>query len=319
MTLISKDINKAAELLIQEELVAIPTETVYGMAGNIFSEKAIHRIFEMKKRPLYNPLIVHIHAMEQLKELSSHIPEKAKLLADAFWPGELTLVLPKDDKIPDLITANKPTVALRMPCHPLVQDLLKQIDFPIAAPSANPFGYISPTNAKRVKDYFDGDLKMVLDGGDCTSGIESTIVGFKGEEAILYRLGSISKKQIEAVIGPIEELTKSEKTPDAPGMLLKHYSPRTKTILTEDVSSILDKNTNKRIGVFCLTNDLDSSNIIEIEELSKSSDLNEAAKNLYEAMHRLDHLNLDLIIAKKLPNEGIGKAINDRLERAAAD
>ncbi|MEO9890018.1 L-threonylcarbamoyladenylate synthase, partial [Nonlabens ulvanivorans] len=178
MTLVSKDILKAAEILKREELVAIPTETVYGLAGNIYSETAIKKIFEMKKRPFFNPLIVHIHSMEQVMELAVNFPDKAKELAQAFWPGSLTLILPKKNEVPDLITARKDTVGIRMPQHELTLELLRNLDFPVAAPSANPFTHISPTTAQHVKNYFDGSLEMVLDGGNCENGIESTIIGF---------------------------------------------------------------------------------------------------------------------------------------------
>lgn len=177
MSIISKDIAKAVELLFNEELVAIPTETVYGLAGNIYSEKAITAIFETKQRPKFNPLIVHIPSVDYLEKIVTDIPEKAKLLADAFWPGPITLVLNKKDTIPDLITAGKTTVAVRVPNHPTTLELLERLEFPLAAPSANPFNRISPTKPEHVEDYFKNEIKMVLDGGACTKGIESTIIG----------------------------------------------------------------------------------------------------------------------------------------------
>ncbi|MFQ3182125.1 MAG: L-threonylcarbamoyladenylate synthase, partial [Polaribacter sp.] len=175
MSIISKDIQKAVQLLIDDQLVAIPTETVYGLAGNIFSEKAIKSIFSTKKRPFFNPLIVHIPSIDSLENIVTHIPEKAKLLAAAFWPGSLTLVLKKSDKIPAIITAGKDTVAVRIPNHPVTLALLKQLPFPLAAPSANPFGSISPTKPAHVEGYFKNKIQMVLDGGSCANGIESTI------------------------------------------------------------------------------------------------------------------------------------------------
>ena len=186
MCIISKDIQKAIKLLNNEELVAIPTETVYGLAGNIYSEKAIKAIFETKKRPFFNPLIVHISNIEYLETVVEEIPKKAKLLAEAFWPGPITLVLKKKSIIPDLITGGKDTVAVRIPNHPLTLQLLNQLNFPLAAPSANPFNRISPTKAEHVENYFKDDIKMVLDGGVCKSGIESTIIGFEDDEPIVY-------------------------------------------------------------------------------------------------------------------------------------
>ena len=239
MTIVSSDISKAVDILNNEDLVAIPTETVYGLAGNIFSEKAIRKIFAMKKRPLFNPLIVHTYDKSQLLKFVRHVPEKAKLLASHFWPGSLTLVLPKQKSVPDLITAGKDTVAVRIPNHPLILELLSRLDFPLAAPSANPFGNISPTKPEHVKSYFDGTLSMVLDGGNCDNGIESTIIGFEEEEAVLYRLGSIAIEEIESVIGPVAVKNKKEVAPNAPGMLERHYAPETHTYLSEDIYSFI--------------------------------------------------------------------------------
>ena len=220
MTLISKDISKAVDILNQEELVAIPTETVYGLAGNIYSEKAIKAIFEMKKRPFFNPLIVHIHSLDQLEDLVLEIPEKARTLANKFWPGSLTMVMKKKAIVPDLITAGKDSVAVRIPDHPVALELLKLLNFPLAAPSANPFGSISPTNAFHVADYFQNVLPMVLEGGDCRNGIESTIIGFENDEPVLYRLGSISLESIENVVGKIKVKNKKRNFCTCPFPLL---------------------------------------------------------------------------------------------------
>ena len=188
MSIISKDIQKAIALLENEELVAIPTETVYGLAGNIFSEKAIKSIFDTKKRPFFNPLIVHISSVDELETIVSEVPEKARILANTFWPGSLTLVLKKQKYIPDLITGGKDTVAVRVPNHPVTLELLELLSFPLAAPSANPFNQISPTKPAHVERYFKNELKMVLDGGACTNGIESTIIGFENGEPIIYSI-----------------------------------------------------------------------------------------------------------------------------------
>lgn len=316
MTFVSKDILKAAEILNREELVAIPTETVYGLAGNIYNDTAIKKIFELKKRPFFNPLIVHIHSMEQVSELTTEFPEKAQQLAAAFWPGSLTLILPKDNSIPDLITAGKDTVGIRMPNHPLTLELLKNLDFPVAAPSANPFTHISPTKAEHVKNYFDGNLEMVLDGGDCKNGIESTIVGFENGEPVVYRLGSISLEDITGVIGPVAVKNNKEQAPNAPGMLEKHYAPRTKTFLTRDISDFIAQHPNKKIGLLLHSEDHEPYAVATIQYLSKTGDLKEAASQLYNAMHKLDQLELDVIVAQRLPDHDLGISINDRLERA---
>ena len=313
---ISTDLIRAKKILESNELVAIPTETVYGLAGNIYNEQSIKKIFETKKRPFFNPLIVHIHDKSVLEEIVSEIPEKAEILASTFWPGSLTLVLKKNSKISDLITAGKDTVAVRVPNHPMTLALLKSLNFPLAAPSANPFGSISPTTALHVADYFPGTLSMVLDGGNCENGIESTIIGFENNDPVLYRLGSISIEEIENVVGKIRVKTTTEKTPQAPGMLSRHYAPATRTILVDKVSSALDLHINKKIGVLLFQNPVLHPYILSTEILSNTGDLKEAMSNLYAAMHRLDKQNLDLIIAEKLPANHLGNSINDRLQRA---
>lgn len=316
MSIISKDISQAVALLNAEEIVAIPTETVYGLAGNIYSEKAIKSIFETKQRPFFNPLIVHIPSVDYLSQVVEHIPEKAKLLAEAFWPGPITLVLKKKNTIPDVITAGKDTVAVRVPNHPTTLELLRQLDFPLAAPSANPFSSISPTTAAHVETYFKDNIKMVLDGGACKSGIESTIIGFENDQPIIYRLGSTAIEDIEAVVGEIQIKNKKEIAPDAPGMLERHYAPKTKTILTDNILGMVDQYKGKRIGIITFQSEIANSNIEVQIALSKTGDLAESASKLYDVLHQLDKMHLDVIIAEKFPEYGLGKSINDRLSRA---
>ena len=317
MSIISKDIQKAVALLTNEELVAIPTETVYGLAGNIFSEKAIKSIFSTKKRPFFNPLIVHIPSVDSLENIVSYVPEKAKLLATAFWPGSMTLVLKKKAAIPDLITAGKDTVAVRVPNHPVTLELLKQLPFPLAAPSANPFGSISPTKPTHVEQYFkeEVNVKMVLNGGSCSNGIESTIIGFENEEPVIYRLGALALEEIEAVVGEIPVKNKKEKNPDAPGMLARHYAPSTRTFLVDDIDNMVKSHIGKKMGVLVFKNSLNNRSLNEIV-LSKKGSMQEAASKLYDSLHELDSKNLDLIIAERFPDKGLGKSINDRLQRA---
>lgn len=229
--MITKNIQLAADKLKDGEILAIPTETVYGLAANAYSEDAVKKIFDLKNRPNNNPLIVHIKSYDFLQNVALDIPDAAIKLAREFWPGPLTLVLKKQAHIPDLVTAAKETVAVRMPNHPMSIALLEKLDFPIAAPSANPFGSISPTSAEHVYHYFKDNLDLILDGGHCEKGIESTIIGFQNNEAILYRHGSISVEEIERVIGKIKIMTKNETAPEAPGMLSKHYAPSTKIFL----------------------------------------------------------------------------------------
>ncbi len=318
MSIISKDISQAVAILNNEELVAIPTETVYGLAGNIYSEKAITSIFETKRRPLFNPLIVHIPNLEYMESVVRYIPQKARLLAETFWPGSLTLVLPKKNNIPDVITAGKDTVAVRVPNHPVTLALLKQLNFPLAAPSANPFNRISPTKAEHVASYFEGEIQMVLDGGSCKNGIESTIVGFEGDEPVIYRLGSIALETIEEVVGKVKVKNKKEASPNAPGMLNKHYAPRTLTVLSNDIYSDIERYLNKKIGVLSFSTSYKNDFIKSQITLSENGNLAEATSNLYNALHKLDTQNLDVIIAEIFPNIGLGKSINDRLLRAAS-
>ncbi|MGK0411849.1 MAG: L-threonylcarbamoyladenylate synthase [Polaribacter sp.] len=317
MSIISKDIKKAIALLSNDQLVAIPTETVYGLAGNIFSEKAIQRIFETKKRPFFNPLIVHISSVDVLDTIVSHVPEKAKILADTFWPGSMTLVLKKTKNIPDIITAGKDTVAVRVPNHPVTLELLKKLPFPLAAPSANPFNQISPTKPEHVERYFKNDIQLVLDGGACKNGIESTIIGFENDEPVIYRLGALAIEDIETVVGKITIKNKKEENPDAPGMLDKHYSPKTKTILTSSILDEIENHKNKKIGVLAFNTSFKSDKIATEIILSITSNLQEAASKLYDSLHQLDHLDLDVIITERLPEIGLGKSMNDRLQRAS--
>jgi L-threonylcarbamoyladenylate synthase len=314
--MITTDINKAKKILCNNELIAIPTETVYGLAGNAYNENALKEIFKLKNRPFYNPLIVHIKSASSITDVAIDIPESAMILAEKFWPGPLTLVLKKKSHISDLVTAGKDTVAVRVPNHPVALALLDKLDFPLAAPSANPFGSISPTNADHVFNYFGGKLEVILDGGECEKGLESTIIGFENNQPVLYRHGSISSEEIEKITGKLSTITNSEKTPNAPGMLSRHYAPNTATYLTNNVVELIKCFKGKRIGILVFKNQINGKGIIHKEILSKSGDLNEAAKNLYAAMHRLDENNLDVIIAERLPDIGLGKTMNDKLERA---
>ncbi|MGB5170213.1 MAG: L-threonylcarbamoyladenylate synthase [Eudoraea sp.] len=315
--MITTDLSLAKNALNNDKIIAIPTETVYGLAGNAYSEKAVEKIFSLKKRPFYNPLIVHIKSADYLNNVAREVPELAKKLANEFWPGPLTLVLKKRAIIPDLVTSGKDTVAIRIPNHPLILQLLAQLEFPLAAPSANPFGSISPTSAEHVDDYFKDSLDVILDGGKCEKGIESTIIGFEKNQPIIYRLGSLSIEQIENKIGNVLTKTHNDSSPSAPGMLSRHYAPSTDTYLTNDVQRLMQSYRGKKIGFLLFQNQIENAPIEYQEILSKSGDLKEAAKNLYAAMHRLDKLKLDLIIAERLPNIGLGKTLNDKLQRAA--
>lgn len=317
--MITKDIHQALTALNNNQVIGMPTETVYGLAANAFNEKAVERVFSLKQRPLYNPLIVHIHSSGYLKKIARDIPKAAEKLAERFWPGALTLILKKQNTIPDIVTSGKDTLAVRVPNHPLCLKLLKELDFPLAAPSANPFGSISPTSAEHVEEYFGDSIPLVLDGGPCIKGIESTIVGFDGEQAVIYRLGSISKEAIEKVLGPVKlsnQLSENQ-SPNAPGMLAKHYAPRTPTLLCSSILEAKAKYKDRKLGFLLFQQNIEGEDESRQEILSKSGNLEEAARNLYAAMHRLDKLGLSLILAEQLPSEGLGEAINDKLRRAS--
>jgi L-threonylcarbamoyladenylate synthase len=314
--MLTTDINKAKEVLLKNELVAIPTETVYGLAGNALDETAIEKIFKLKNRPFFNPLIVHLKSASCIGDVAIEIPESALILANKFWPGPLTLVLKKQAYIPDLVTAGKDTVAVRVPNHPLTLALLDALDFPLAAPSANPFGSISPTNAAHVFNYFGEELGVILDGGECEKGVESTIIGFENNQPVLYRHGSTSIEEIEKIVGKLSITAHNDQSPNAPGMLSRHYAPITHTYLTDNISELLKDFEGKKIGLLLFKKEIQNKDIVHQEILSKSGDFTEAAKHLYAAMHRLDQRKLEVILAERLPDEGLGKTINDKLERA---
>jgi L-threonylcarbamoyladenylate synthase len=314
--MITKDLDLAIESLNRDDVIAIPTETVYGLAGNIYSERAIKKIFALKKRPYNNPLIVHIHSISQIEKVAKDIPEIAFKLTEKFWPGPLTLILNKQECVPDLLTGGNKTVAVRVPNHPIALSLLKKICFPLAAPSANPFGSISPTTSNHVFNYFNESLDVILEGGECERGVESTIIGFDGNDPILYRHGSISIEEIEALVGKLKTRIHSDKNPESPGMHSRHYAPRTVTYMTTDIKNTIKEYATCKIGVLLFDNKLKIEGVARKEILSEKGDFIEAAKNFYAALHRLDNAALDIIILEKLPDFGLGKTLNDRLYRA---
>ena len=314
--MITNDLNQVKAALVNDDIIALPTETVYGLAANIYSRSAIEKVYKLKMRPVNNPLIVHISKPSILNEVAKNIPSKALELANVFWPGPLTLILEKNDQIPDRITAGKKTVAVRIPNHPIALKLLNSLNFPLAAPSANPSGSISPTSAEHVSLYFKKELNFILDGGSCLHGLESTIIGFENNNPILYRLGAITIEKIEEIIGPIKVKNQNDNDPSSPGMLSKHYSPKTQIQIIENICDAVKQNKTKKIGVLSLEKKSRLDSQIYQEVLSPSGNIEEAAKNFYAALHRLDHMNLDLIVTSFFPDKGIGKTINDRIKRA---
>ena len=318
MAEIGTDIQKAASLLRRGKLVAIPTETVYGLAGNAFNEEAVLSIFETKNRPQFDPLIVHSSSIQWVKEHVAEIPQIARILMDEFWPGPMTLVLPKKENIPDLVTSGLDSVAVRVPSHPMTQELLQMLDFPLAAPSANPFGYVSPTTAQHVNDQLGDKIDYILDGGSTTVGLESTIIGFEDGKPIIYRLGGLSIDVIEECIGPVEITLNQSSDPKAPGMLKSHYAPG-KPLYFGNPGELISDFEGKRIGFLGFMTRLEFLPNNRQLILSPHGDLHEAAVNLFAFMREFEKFPVDIILAEQLPEIGLGRAINDRLRRAAVN
>lgn len=317
MTITGTDITLAADLLRQGKLVAIPTETVYGLAANALDAGAVTKIFIAKNRPQFNPLIVHCATAEQALSYAQNIPEEARELAEKYWPGPLTLILRKKDIIPDIVTAGHEWVGLRVPQHPITLKLLSTINFPLAAPSANPSGYVSPTTAEHVAEGLDGKIDYILNGGPCNVGVESTIVSFSTNPPTLLRHGGIPLEKIKTVIPQLQiSQQKQEDAPISPGQLASHYAPSKKVYLG-NVHELARKFSGRKIGSISLNTLL--PDIPEEQQilLSESGSLEEAAQHIFAALRKLDTLSVDLIIAELMPDKGLGRAINDRLRRAA--
>ncbi|HZH67639.1 MAG TPA: L-threonylcarbamoyladenylate synthase [Chitinophagales bacterium] len=312
MSKITVDIQKAAQALSENGLVGIPTETVYGLAANGLVQSAVQKIFKAKERPSFDPLILH-STKSKIFQWAKEVPAKAKLLADEFWPGPLTLVLPKSDVVPFETTSGLDTVGLRVPNHPLTLELLDLLEFPLAAPSANPFGYISPTSAQHVVQQLGDRVDYVLDGGLCKVGIESTIVGFENGRAVIYRLGGLTQEMIEDVIGTVMVQTNLSSNPKASGMLSVHYAPKKPLFLVTDYSDVQD---DSATAYMLFGERLNVSRERQFF-LSEEGNFYEAASKLYALMRKLDDSKYNRIVVKKLPEESLGSAINDRLVRAS--
>jgi L-threonylcarbamoyladenylate synthase len=309
-------IRQAAEIIARGGIVAFPTETVYGLGANAFNPLAVARIFDVKKRPYFDPLIVHIAHPADLDKIVLDIPPEAGKLMGRFWPGPLTLVLPKRQEVPDLVTAGLPTVAVRMPSHAVALELIELAGCPVAAPSANPFGYLSPTTAQHVREQLGNEVDLILDGGPCAVGVESTILSFSGKRPRLLRPGGVSLEEIESIIGKVETAPVKTQRPSAPGMLARHYAPRTPIVL-DWRDKDLHSHEGKKIGLLAFQEPVNCLAFDHVEVLSKKGDFREAAANLFAAIRRLDAANLDMILAEAVPEVGLGRAIMDRLRRAS--
>lgn len=312
---IGTNIEIAFEFLINNKLVAIPTETVYGLAGNALNEEVISNIFAAKNRPKFNPLILHLKSFDEINKYCVDVSEIAYKVAHFFMPGPITLLLKKSNLVPDLLTAGSNKVAVRIPNHPLTLKLLQKLPFPLAAPSANPFGYISPTSAQHVAEHLGNKVSYILDGGECTIGIESTIIEFENNEIFLHRNGGISKEDIENFTGLKCIHFENKNTIQTPGQLKSHYAPHTPLYrgCSEDFRFDFK---NKKVAVISFKKKEIVQENIDYYFLSEKGLLEEAAINLFKILRLIDKKNYHLIIAEILPNTGLGIAINDRLDRA---
>jgi|694.fasta_scaffold09298_6 L-threonylcarbamoyladenylate synthase len=315
MAIIGNQITKAKVLLDEGELVAIPTETVYGLAANAFDVNAVLKIYEVKNRPKFNPLILHSNSLSRFEEWGIVITPQLQKLADHFSPGPLTYVVQKSSQIPDIISAGQDSVALRIPNHKRALELLAALDYPLAAPSANPSEYVSPTTAFHVQEQLGDKIPYILDGGSCEIGVESTIVDLRFPKVRLLRLGGISKEEIEEVLGEeIEDLLVSDNI-IAPGMMKRHYATAHPIIFEENREEIAITENTFALRFKSYADYLPKENQFL---LSPEGNINEAAANLFSTMRKMDAMEMDLIIVEHFPTIGIGRAINDRLERAAS-
>lgn len=305
----------AASILQGGGLVAFPTETVYGLGADALNPAAVARIFEAKQRPFFDPLIVHVADRFQAAKIAD-IPEKASVLMEAFWPGPLTLVMKKKEGVPDLVTSGLATVAVRVPAHPVALALIRAAGCPVAAPSANPFGFLSPTTAAHVEASLGEKADMILDGGPCSTGVESTIIDVSGDSPVLLRPGGIPAEDIEKITGPLGSSLQGHGKPSAPGQLEQHYAPRTSLEILPLEKIFTDARLEKA-GVLLWKSPSEKFRSRALEILSPCGSLNEAAQNLFAALHRLDQSGSEIILAEPVPENGLGRAIMDRLRKAA--
>ncbi len=320
-------IEEAAALLQQNEIVAFPTETVYGLGGNACSDEAVSKIFNAKGRPADNPLIVHIYSFAQLDDVAASVPSAAQQLMKAFWPGPLTIILPAGNKISKKATAGLDTVGVRMPNHPVALALIEKANLPIAAPSANRSGKPSPTAASHVIADLEHHIAGVIDGGKTGLGVESTVVQAIEDDVVILRPGGITREQLESAVG--KERVKTSRSdgeaPRSPGMKYAHYAPRAPLYLVYgDVKRVRnellsEQAKGRRVGILTTSEHINAYADAEcVIACGKRSDLPSVAKQLYAVLRQFDAQGVDVIISESFPKEGIGEAIMNRLEKAAA-
>ena len=314
-TVISTDCAAAVELLRQGGIVALPTETVYGLAADALNPIAVAKIFEAKERPRFDPLIVHLPSrdwFEKIADVASQDRELISKLADTFWPGPFTIVLPKHQSVPEIVTAGLDTVAIRMSAHPVFTAVARELGQPLAAPSANRFGRVSPTTAQHVLDELDSRIPLIIDAGPAIHGIESTIVRIHDGNIAILRLGPVTPEQLTE-FGNVK-IVKSDEKISAPGQLSSHYTPRTALEIVDNLKSF---KSNQRCALLAWNPMAKDERFLAIRNLSERQDMREAAAHLFRYLRELDALDLDLIVAERVPPQRLGAAIMDRLERAA--
>ena len=329
-TVISTDRDAAVELLRKGELVGLPTETVYGLAAEALNSIAVAKIFEAKERPRFDPLIVHLPNREWLEKVV-HVPADDRQLigklADKFWPGPLTMVLPKCELVPDIVTAGLDTVAVRLSAHPVFAEIVGELDEPLAAPSANRFGRVSPTTAQHALDELDGRIPLIVDAGPTEHGIESTIVAIRDGTIVVLRRGPITHEQLSQ-FAEVSSVVATVRI-SSPGQLPSHYAPKTPLRLIDNAEAFSPQK-GQRVGLLAWhagrgdlqlgarrTGHRRSLRFAAVRSLSEGQDLREAAANLFRCVRELDALGLDLIVAERVPSRGLGAGIMDRLERAS--
>ena len=313
----SKNIEMTAAIIRSGGIAAFPTETVYGLGGSAFNPTAIAKIFEVKNRPFFDPLIVHIADIEALKELTQDTGNLLMDLSENFWPGPLTIVVRHSNAVPDIVTSGLPTVAIRMPSHPVALELIRHARTPIAAPSANPFGGLSPTRAEHVLEGLGGSIEVILDGGPCEIGLESTIIKIEDQKAILLRPGGLPVEEIQKVTGKVD--TADGSNAEAPGMLPYHYAP-SKPVKIFTSSKDMDFKDKDAVFLFFKEPDGGFPDFLDKERfavMSSTGDMKEAAATIFQSLHRLDAYPAKKIYAEAVPKKGLGLAIMDRLVKAS--
>ncbi|MDC7224093.1 MAG: L-threonylcarbamoyladenylate synthase [Spirochaetales bacterium] len=313
-----ENIRRGAEIIKKGGLVAFPTETVYGLGGNSLDPRSAARIFEAKERPSFDPLITHIADLDMLEKISPVKDKKVFRLIEQLWPGALTIIVPKRDIIPDLVTSGLDTMAVRMPDHPTARELIRLSTGAVAAPSANPFGYLSPTRAQHVEESLGSRIDLILDGGECRVGVESTVLDMTRKVPTVLRPGGIEVDRLREILGDVEVLDRTSKTPKAPGQLPMHYSPRKPLHIVDSAADLLSRPLSlERAGFLSFKGEGDLNRFGVSEILSHRGDFVEAASRLFAALHSLDRADVDLIYAERVPSEGLGAAVMDRIYKAS--